>query len=215
MLYNGRTKNYVMWMHVDNATYSESRVGIAVSKSPVGPFKYVGSINPLGLDSRDMTVFQDDDGQAYLVFATNNNQSLRIAQMNSAYNGLTGAYTIPFGVPKREAPQLIKNNGLYYLITSGATWFDANAAMYAVSNTVLGKYTPMGNPVSGPGAVNTYGAQGAFAFYNYDTDSYVLLADEWNQTDLGASTYAFMPMTFNDSKLTIGGPEDWSLNLFS
>jgi len=216
VLYNAHTHQWVMWMHIDNATYTDSRVGVAVSDSPIGPFTYRGSFKPLGRMSRDMTVFQDDDGVAYLVFTTDNNDSLRIAQMNSSYTALTGKNVKPFsGQGQREAPQLFKRDGRYYLITSGATWFKPNAAMYAVSSKVLGKYKPMGNPISGTGASTTFSSQGAFAFEDVATGNWYLLADQWNTKNLGASKYVFLPIKFSGSKITLGSPTKWRLGVFA
>lgn len=57
VLYNALTSKFVMWMHIDTADYSLARLGIAISNSPLGPFKYQGSFNPHGQPSRDFTVF--------------------------------------------------------------------------------------------------------------------------------------------------------------
>ena len=207
VIYNATTHEYVMWMHVDNATYTKAEVATAVSKSPLGPFVYQGAFRPLGLQSRDMTVFQDTDGTAYLVFATDNSNSLRIAQMTPDDLGLTGAVSTPFtGVGKREAPEMFKHDGKYYLLTSGATWFTPNAAMYAVSSSPMGKYTVIGDPISGSGASTTFDSQGAFAMQIPGTDDLVLLADQWNPKNLGASTYAWMPMAFDGSQLILEPP---------
>jgi len=210
VLYNASTKQYVMWMHIDNATYSMARVGVAVSSSPTGPFTYRGSFRPLGLASRDETVFEDTDGSAYLVFATDNNNSLRIAKMTSDYLFLTGQNVKPISSTKREAPELFKANGYYYLVTSGATWFTPNAAQYAVSTSVLGSYTVMGNPTS---SSNMYGYQGAFAFQSQASGNWYLLADKWNTSSLGASTYGFMQITFSGRNLKISAPMSWGLSV--
>lgn len=58
MLYNERLKSFVMWMHVDDAGYDLARVGVAVSSSPTGPFKFLRSFRPHGQQSRDFTVFK-------------------------------------------------------------------------------------------------------------------------------------------------------------
>jgi hypothetical protein len=70
-----------MWMHIDNANYSKAAVGVAVSPNPEGPFEYVGSKRPHGCDSRDMTIFKDDDGQAYLIYSSSVNTELHIGML--------------------------------------------------------------------------------------------------------------------------------------
>ena len=68
VIYNRRTKQYVMYVHVDSPNYSEAKLGVATSVSVTGPYTYLGSFRPMGHQSRDMTLFQDTDGTAYVVF---------------------------------------------------------------------------------------------------------------------------------------------------
>ena len=44
-----------------------------MSDSPTGNFSYQGSFRPQETESRDMTVFKDDDGKAYLIYSSENN----------------------------------------------------------------------------------------------------------------------------------------------
>jgi hypothetical protein len=46
VIYNARTKQFVMWMHIDSADYKEAKTGVAVASSPRGPFRLVGSLRP-------------------------------------------------------------------------------------------------------------------------------------------------------------------------
>lgn len=54
-------------MHIDNTDYSEAKVGVATGDTVCGSYEYLGSWQPLGHQSRDMGLFQDDDGTAYLL----------------------------------------------------------------------------------------------------------------------------------------------------
>ena len=65
VVYNPKTGKFVMWAHVESADYGKAAAGVAVSDSPTGPFKYLGSFRPNNAMSRDQTVFVDDDGKAY------------------------------------------------------------------------------------------------------------------------------------------------------
>ena len=67
VLYNSNTKKYVLWMHIDDSSYGEAKVGVATGNSVCGSYTYLGSWRPLGFQSRDINVFQDDDGSAYLL----------------------------------------------------------------------------------------------------------------------------------------------------
>src|SRR6266853_39259 len=46
VIYNKTTKQFVMWMQIDTASYAAARSGVAVSEKPAGPFKYLGSFRP-------------------------------------------------------------------------------------------------------------------------------------------------------------------------
>jgi len=97
VVFNRATKRFVMWMHIDSADYKAARAGVAISSSPTGPFKYIGSCRPNagiwplnvtekdkvadpgnvmardykdGQMARDMTVFVDDDEKAYLFYSS-------------------------------------------------------------------------------------------------------------------------------------------------
>ena len=56
-----------MYMHIDSGNYGEAKVGVATSDTVCGKYTYIGSFNPLGNQSRDIGLFQDDDGAAYLL----------------------------------------------------------------------------------------------------------------------------------------------------
>ena len=58
VLYNHMTRKFVMWVHIDDGQYSWARVGVAVSNTPVGPFKVLRSFRPHEQESRDMTVWK-------------------------------------------------------------------------------------------------------------------------------------------------------------
>ena len=70
VVYNAKTGKFVMWAHVESANYGKAAAGVAVSDSPTGPFKYLGSFRPNNAMSRDQTVFVDDDGKIYVVYHT-------------------------------------------------------------------------------------------------------------------------------------------------
>ena len=46
VIYNAKTKKFVMWFHADSMNYAAARCGVAVSDTPAGPFKYLRSFRP-------------------------------------------------------------------------------------------------------------------------------------------------------------------------
>ena len=66
VLYNNSTQNYVMWMIIDNGIHELGMSGVDVSKYPNGTFEFLRSLRLDWNQTRDQTVYQDDDGAAYL-----------------------------------------------------------------------------------------------------------------------------------------------------
>jgi hypothetical protein len=109
VLHNAQTGKWVMWWHSDGSTtpggsnYARSLAAVAVADSPTGPFKLRGAYRlynettyktacnqnsavPGG--ARDMTVFQDTDGTAYVAYSSEENRSLYIAKLNADYTNV-------------------------------------------------------------------------------------------------------------------------------
>ncbi len=92
VIYNPRTKKFVMWMHLEQGRYLYAHAGIAVSDTPAGPFTFVKAIRPIentndfalkdsdpaqqknfGGTFRDLNLFLDDDGKAYVFYSSEDN----------------------------------------------------------------------------------------------------------------------------------------------
>jgi len=201
VIYNSKTRQFVMWMHIDKKDYSYSQSGVAVSNTPAGPYRYLHSVKPNGQMARDMTVFQDNDGKAYLIYSSENNDTMQVCLLSDDYLSPTKTYSRILINKRREAPALFKNNGKYYLITSLCTGWSPNAAMYAVANNPLGPYKEAGNPCSGKGAETTFEAQSAYVLPV--NGKYLFMADRWNKSDLERSGYLWLPLTVSNGKVEI------------
>ncbi|MDP5040823.1 MAG: family 43 glycosylhydrolase, partial [Paraglaciecola sp.] len=92
-------------------------IGIAVSVSPTGTFKYaIGA--PLWTEpyANDPSLFIDDDGQAYLYFH-GKNADYQVAKMADDMRSVEGELMkMDMGgyEPKMEGPWVFKRQGLYY-----------------------------------------------------------------------------------------------------
>lgn len=209
VIYNEKTKKYVMWFHVDTPDYQYARAGVATSDSPTGPFKYHGSMRPNNQMSRDITVFKDDDGQAYIIFSSEQNSTMHVAQLSDDYLRTTGTYTRNFINQYREAPAIFKHNQYYYLITSGCTGWEPNEAEYAVTNNILGEWTRMGNPFRGENSHTTFSSQGTYILkIEKQKNGYLFMADKWNKEDLRKSQYMWLKFEVNDEEIEIQGQDD-------
>lgn len=213
VIYNKRTGKFVMWMHIDSADYSKACTGVAISDTPTGEFKYLGSCRPHNAMSRDQTVFADEDGRAYHIFSSEDNATLYISELTDDYLSHKETCTKGFVGKFREAPAVFKRNGKYYLITSGCSAWDPNEAEYAVADSLLGKWTVMGNPCQGKDADKTFYGQSTFVIpVAGKTDSYIAMFDKWEKLDLENSGYIWLPICFDGDKINIPWKDNWTIN---
>ena len=111
----------------------------------------------------------------------------------------------------REAPAVFKHHGKYYLLTSGCSGWDPNVADVAVADSMLGEWTPLGNPCVGEDADKTFYGQSTYVQPVIGhPDLYVALFDRWNKTDLPDSRYIWLPLRFVGGKPKIVWKKAWS-----
>jgi hypothetical protein len=241
VIYNRATKRFVMWMHIDSTDYAAARAGTAVSERPQGPFKYLGSFrpdsgvwpenvteddkkggqkNPLARDfergqmSRDMTLFVDYDGKAYLYYSSEENATMHVSLLTEDYLRTSGRYARIFAGRKMEAPAVFKRGGKYYLIASGCTAWEPNAARSAIADNPLGPWKEMGNPCMGDDADATFHSQSTCVLpVQGRREAFMFVADRWDPRDLPASRYLWLPLEFaSDGKPILSLREKGSLS---
>lgn len=208
VIYNDKTGKYVMWMHIDDANYTKASVGVAISDNPTGPFQYLYSKRPHGFDSRDMTVFKDDDGVAYLFYSSEVNSVLHIGPLTEDYLDVTPVMKRVMVGQHREAPALFKHESTYYMITSWCTGWAPNEALAHAAESIMGPWEKLGNPCVGGNKVfrlTTFFAQSTYVFPLPGVPgAFIFMADRWNPADLRDSRYVWLP-------LVVGGPADQPL----
>ncbi|WP_074017371.1 discoidin domain-containing protein [Anaeromassilibacillus senegalensis] len=217
VIYNDSTGKYVMWAHIDSANYGKAAAGVAVSDSPTGPFTYIRSERPNGQMSRDMTLYKDEDGKAYLIYSSENNATLYISLLSDDYLSQSGTYTRNFVNMSREAPAMFKHDGKYYIVSSGCTGWSPNAAGYGVADSPLGPFEKLlPNPCVGPDANLTFRGQSTHVLpVEGRPDKFIFMADRWNANNLQDSRYLWLPMQFNeDGSLKIEWMDEWDLSYF-
>jgi beta-galactosidase len=205
VVYNQRTGKYVLWMHIDREDYGYARAGVAVADRPEGPYRYAGSYQPNGQMSRDMTVFKDpDDGRAYLVYASEDNNTMQLCQLSEDYLRPTAVFRRILIGQRREAPAVFKSGGRYYLITSLCSGWDPNAARYAVADSMLGEWTQRGNPCVGPDSASTFHSQSTYVMpVDPAGGRFLFMADRWNKTNLEESGYLWLPLQVRAGEVEI------------
>jgi beta-galactosidase len=202
----------VMWLHIESPDYEKAHAGVAISDSPTGKFRYLGSFKPNDQDSRDQTVFKDDDGRAYHICSSEWNKTLYISLLSDDYKKPSGIFTRNFINESREAPAVFKHEGKYYMITSGCTGWDPNTAQVAIADSMLGKWTMLGNPCKGPDADSTFHSQSAFVLpVSGRNNTFIAMFDRWNKTNLADSRYVWLPLTFENGRILIEWKDQWKL----
>ncbi|WP_419667685.1 RICIN domain-containing protein [Streptomyces sp. 2-1] len=202
VMYNASTGKFVMWMHKENGVdYGEARAAVAVSDTVDGNYTWQGSFRPLGTHmSRDITVFVDTDGAGYMISAARENYDLQIYRLTADYTGIASLVADPWHGGHREAPALFKRNGVYFMLTSGATGWNPNQQQYATATSIAGPWTAMTNV----GDSTTYGSQTAYVLpvQGSSGTSYLYMGDRWGNAFGGTvndSRYVWLPLTFPSS----------------
>lgn len=209
VLYNEKSRKYVMWFHLDSHDYMTAHTGVAVADRPTGPFQFVREMCPNRFDSRDMTLFKDTDGKAYLIYSSDWNKTLRIAQLTDDYLDVNGVYSHAFPEQEREAPAIFIKGGLYYMITSGCTGWEPNNALFGISHNIFSGWKLIGDPCTGENARQTYFGQSTYVFEK-DGRHYLML-DHWNPSNLKESGYSILPVRADNGHLTVSFQEYTSL----
>lgn len=148
-----------------------------------------------GQMARDMTIYIDDDGTAYHIYSSEDNLTLHIAQLDSTFTHHTGKYTRLAPAGHNEAPTLFKKDGVYWMITSGCTGWDPNAARLMKATSLMGPWEQLPNPCRGDGADTTFDSQGTYIMEN--GGKFIFMADRWNPKKLCDSRHLWIPVSFD------------------
>jgi len=245
VLYNEKTKEYVMWMHLDHTFYTASYAGVAVSDSPTGKFVFLGLQRPIAYDYgypkqdrvlgfpsyekelgntyRDMSLFKDDDGKAYVFYCSEELATMYVAQLNDSYTdvlrpNIKGQTWERILINRyREAPAPFKFNGKYYLISSGTSGWLPNKAEIAVADSIFGPWQTIGDPCMGPKSETTFDSQSTYVLPapGKPAGNFIYMGDRWVAENLEKSTYVWLPFKMNE----FGGMKmvffnQWDLSIF-
>ncbi|WP_328907171.1 RICIN domain-containing protein [Streptomyces sp. NBC_00234] len=202
VMYNAATGQFVMWMHKEGSAtdYSEARAAVAVSSTVDGDYTWRGSVRPLGHMSRDITTFVDTDGTGYMISAANENADLHVYRLTADYTAVESQVQKLWPGQWREAPAMFQRNGVYFLLTSGATGWAPNQQKYATATSVTGSWSDLKDI----GDATTYRSQTAFVLPVQGTKgtSYLYMGDRWGNSMGGTvndSQYVWLPLTFPTS----------------
>lgn len=210
VFYNARTRQFVMYFHLDNGSYSLARVGVATSRTVDGDYQYVSSFRPLGHQSRDIGQFVDDDGVAYLIFE-DRPFGFRIAKLSPDYLSVEREVCL---IPMHmEGGALVHYRGLYYAIGSGLTGWSPNPNKYATAASLSGPWSAFKDIA--PPETKTYGAQSTMLVkvVGAKATTVIYMGDIWKPRTQWDSRYLWMPLEIGDGTLRLPAPKVWTLDV--
>lgn len=252
LIYNASTRKYIIWFHADDSNYGAAAAGVAISDNITGPYKFIkrSRLHQLPASeyhqpnewyeepanrgmARDMNLFADDDGKAYIIYSSEENRTTFISRLNEEYTDLDVPQT-PVGLAKngvdfirlfpgaqREAPALFKYDGKYYLITSGATGWDPNQARYWVADEIFGEWKDKGDPCISELGI-PYPANLTFRTQSTNVipvdpanGQFIYMGDRWNSGNLKDSRYIWLPVIFTPTgDVELRSISNWNFSLF-
>lgn len=205
LVFNDATRQWVMYMHIDSSNYADARVGVATSGA-AGPcddvYVYRGSQRPLGNMARDMTLFKDTDGRAYLAASANENADMVIYRLSPDYLSVEQEIYRLAG-QSREAPAIFKAGGVYFMVTSGTSGWAPNMQKYMSATSLSGPWSGQTNLT--PSSSTTYDSQTTYVLpvSGSATTTYVYMGDRWFSGNLADSRYVWLPLTVNPGARTL------------
>lgn len=169
----------------------------------------------LGQMSRDMTVYVDEDGTAYHIHAAEENLTIHISELTEDYLGFTGKYMALAPAGHNEAPAIFKQDNTYYMITSGCTGWDPNAARSFRAKSMWGPWEELGNPCVGQDANLTFHSQSTFILpVQGKEDAFIFMADRWRPLNPIDGRYVWLPLRLENGKPRLEWYDEWDLDFF-
>lgn len=198
LLRSPATGKFVVWCHWEGRNYGASEAACFESDSVTGPYRLVFAGRPMGVKSRDCNVFVDNDGAAYFISTTNENQDLGLFRLSPSYTEVVSHTPLLQG-HRREAPAMVHIDSLYYMLSSACTGWDANQACLSVStriDSLWGELCPVGDRV----AFDTQ-ASSILTLRGTEGTVYLYVGDRWMDPDLPDSKIILLPVSFSNGTM--------------
>jgi hypothetical protein len=170
-----------------------------------------------GQMARDMTLFVDDDGAAYHLYASEANGTLHVSRLNSDYLKPAGEFVRVFPGRFHEAPSVMKWRGRYFLFSSDCSGWAPNTARVSVAENIFGPWEELGNPCFGTNqqTATTFESQSTFVLpVQGRVDAFVFMADRWKPENAIDGRYVWLPIQFKHGVPTLSWHDEWDLSVF-
>ncbi len=196
---------------------------IATLELPGGPLPYYPKDLLFRRDfaggqmARDMTLFVDDDGSAFQIYASEANGTLHISQLSDDFLKPGGKFIRLFPGRFHEAPAIMKWRSRYFLITSDCTGWAPNQARVSAADSIWGPWEELGNPCIGTDAqiANTFESQCTFILpAQGKTDDFIFMADRWRANNAIDGRHVWLPVEFRHGVPTVRWHDEWRMDSF-
>jgi sucrose-6-phosphate hydrolase SacC (GH32 family) len=216
LLYNEKTGQFVIWMHYEgHDAYKIAEVGYATCSTIGGNYTFKSHFRPMDIDSRDINVYQDDDGKAYLICTTFGNQNVSLFELDNTYTSIVkevyrGSASTDM---ECEGHAIIKQGGYYFWMMSWCTGWDFNDNHYFYATKLSGPWTAGGKIAVAN--THTYESQVGFAVTvkGLDTTTFLYTGDRWSVSNYSMSRIVMLPVTVSGTKLSVGWQDQYSLDV--
>lgn len=203
---------FVMYMHLDagGKGYNMAEVGVAVSDTIEGPYKFVKHFRPLGKESRDIGQFVDDDAKNYLIFESRPGKGFYIAQLSD--DGMS-VQEKGFVHAPLEGGAIVHYKGLYYALGSHLTGWKPNPNVYATARSLSGPWSEFRGVA--PPETNTYDSQSSMLIKVKGTKktTVIYVGDRWKPEALWDSRYVWMPVEIGNGEMELPEPHPWTMDV--
>ena len=218
VLYNSANNNYVMWMHLDNSSYTLNEVAVAQSPTVCGTYTYYNAFQPLGLPSYDIGIYEDmsstkNPKSAYLL-TTYNGNGLRIELLNPGYRSVN---SVVAKLPTLEGTSMTKVGSTYFLFGSHLTGWSSNDNQYSTATSLSGPWSAYQD--FAPAGTNTFNSQDTWVLpvTGSSGTTYMYMGDRWDSSNvpssLANSTYVWLPLTLSGTSASMAWYNGWNLNV--
>lgn len=165
-----------------------------------------------GQMARDMTLFVDDDGTAYHIASSEDNQTLHVSKLNEAYTDFSGEYHRILPGQSNEAPAVFKYKNKYYLFASGTTGWKPNPGRSFVADNIYGPWKSLGNPVRGTAEdeATTFHSQSTYILpVAGKRNRFIYLGDRWTPDNAAEGKYIWLPVIFEKGRPVLYWKDTW------
>ena len=215
--YNSTTKKYVIIGQYLGTP--DTQQFFATSDTPNGPFTVSGTqatiSNVTNNNCGDQAIFNDDDGQAYILCSSLSGRSnVYVVPLRPADFLAAEPATRIYNGSGREGNAMFKYGGRYYACSSDLHGWNASHSYCISATSILGPYsaeTVMGNTDLDFSHVTQ---TGLFFTVKGSTQSTVVFGgDRWSDfAGNGLGYNQWMPLTFEGSAPSMQSLSEWSIN---